>query len=111
YGQGWNVVGATTYLGTTGASLKGVTGLFYGDSKQLIAQIIETVVCIGWDVGIGGLCFFIIRKLVGHRRSPRSESARLDVPEMGVPGYPEYVTPKLPSDIAPAEIEAAKMSA
>src|SRR5262249_21962326 len=36
YGQGWNGVGATTYLGTTGAALKGVTGLFYGDSKQLL---------------------------------------------------------------------------
>ena len=41
YGSGWNGVGATEYLGTSGAALKGVTGLFYGDSKQLIAQLIE----------------------------------------------------------------------
>src|SRR5207253_555823 len=34
YGTGWNGVGATTYLGTSGAALKGVTGLFYGDGKQ-----------------------------------------------------------------------------
>src|SRR5882724_4035896 len=32
YGQGWNVVGATEYLGTKGADLMGVTGLFYGDA-------------------------------------------------------------------------------
>src|SRR3954468_14989089 len=31
-GQGWNGVGATDYLGVAG---RGVTGLFYGDSKQL----------------------------------------------------------------------------
>ena len=38
YGQGWNGVGATDYLGVAG---RGVTGLFYGDSKQLVAQLIE----------------------------------------------------------------------
>jgi len=37
YGQGWNGVGAATYLGTRGVALKGVTGLFYGDGKQLLA--------------------------------------------------------------------------
>src|SRR3954451_21139896 len=43
YGQGWNGVGATEYLGTTGAALKGVTGLFYGDSTQIVAQAFEAV--------------------------------------------------------------------
>src|SRR5882724_4775201 len=46
YGQGWSGVGATDYLGTSGAALKGVTGLFYGDSKQMVAQFIEVVVCV-----------------------------------------------------------------
>ena len=40
YGQGWNGVGATDYLGVAG---RGVTGLFYGDSKQLVAQLVEVV--------------------------------------------------------------------
>ena len=35
YGQGWSGVGATDYLGKAGF---GVAGLFYGDSKQLVAQ-------------------------------------------------------------------------
>src|SRR5437762_13940395 len=50
YGQGWNGVGATDYLGVAG---RGVTGLFYGDSKQLIAQVIETGVGIAWNVVVG----------------------------------------------------------
>ena len=38
YGSGWNGVGATTYLGKAG---QGVTGLFYGDSKQFVVQLID----------------------------------------------------------------------
>src|SRR6185436_12341678 len=69
YGQGWNGVGATEYLGTTGAALKGVTGLFYGDSKQLIAQLFEGGAAIAWNVVVGGLFFWIIGKTVGNRVS------------------------------------------
>jgi Amt family ammonium transporter len=108
YGQGWNVVGATSYLGTSGAALKGVTGLFYGDGKQLIAQVIEAAVAIGWNVIVGGIAFAVIGKLVGNRVSPEVELAGLDVPEMGVPGYPEFVPAMRPSEIPPDEIAAAK---
>jgi Amt family ammonium transporter len=69
----------------------GVTGLFYGDSKQLVAQVIEVVVCIGWNVVVGGILFAIIGKLVGNRVPAAVELAGLDVPEMGVQGYPEYL--------------------
>jgi Amt family ammonium transporter len=108
YGQGWNVAGVTSYLGTSGSALKGVTGLFYGDSKQLIAQVVETVVCIGWNVAIGGAAFYVIGKLVGNRVSPEVEIAGLDLPEMGVPGYPEYVRPIAPSDVPASEVAAAR---
>ncbi len=108
YGQGWNGVGATTYLATSGAALKGVTGLFYGDGKQLIAQTIETVVAIGWNVVVGGICFAIVGKLVGNRVAPEVELAGLDVPEMGVPGYPEFIGATRPSEIPPEEVAAAK---
>ncbi len=92
YGTGWNGVGATEYLGTTGAALKGVTGLFYGDSKQLIAQVIEVVVCIAWNVIVGGLVFWIIGKILGSNRvSAEVENEGLDVPETGVPAYPDFV--------------------
>ena len=106
YGQGWNGVGPTDYLGVAG---RGVTGLFYGDSKQLVAQIVEVVVGVGWNVIVGGLCFFIIGKVLGSNRvSAEVEIAGLDVPEMGLPGYPEYIKHVLPAEVPVAEIAAAK---
>jgi Amt family ammonium transporter len=109
YGTGWNGVGATTYLGTSGAALKGVTGLFYGDGKQLLAQLIEVGVCVGWNVVVGGLAFWAIGKVLGSNRVPAEvEIAGLDVPEMGVPGYPEFVPPVAPEMVPVAEVEDAK---
>jgi Amt family ammonium transporter len=108
YGQGWNGVGATEYIGTTGAALKGVTGLFYGDSKQLIAQFVEAGTGIVWNVLVGGIAFVIIGKLVGNRVAPEVEIAGLDVPEMGVPGYPEFIPATAPSDVPSTEIAAAR---
>jgi Amt family ammonium transporter len=109
YGTGWNGVGATTYLGTSGAALKGVTGLFYGDGKQLLAQFIEVGTAIGWNVVVGGVAFWVIGKVLGSNRVPAEvEIAGLDVPEMGVPGYPEFVPPIAPEQIPVAEVEEAK---
>jgi Amt family ammonium transporter len=109
YGQGWNGVGATEYLGTSGAALKGVTGLFYGDSKQLIAQVVEAVVCIGWNVVVGGIAFAVIGKVLGSNRvSAAVEIAGLDVPEMGLPGYPEFIKPVLPAEVPATEVAEAK---
>ncbi|HVT90936.1 MAG TPA: ammonium transporter [Tepidisphaeraceae bacterium] len=88
YGSGWNNVGWHDYMGTAG---KGVTGLFYGDASQLIAQAIEVAVCIGWNVIVGGIIFFIVGKVVGNRVSPEVEIAGLDMPEMGAMGYPEFI--------------------
>jgi ammonium transporter, Amt family len=92
YGMGWNSVGATEYLGTTGAALKGVTGLFYGDHRQIIAQFIEMIVAIAWNMGMGGLFFWLIGKALGSNRVPAEvEKEGLDVPETGVPAYPDFV--------------------
>jgi Amt family ammonium transporter len=83
-------VGATEYLGKAG---QGVTGLFYGDPSQLIAQVIEGGACIAWNVIVGGIIFFVVGKILGSNRvEPEVEIAGLDVPEMGIPGYPEFVT-------------------
>jgi Amt family ammonium transporter len=105
YGQGWNGVGATDYLGKTGF---GVAGLFYGDSKQLVAQVIEVVVCVVWNVAVGGVVFYVIGKLVGNRVPAEVEIAGLDTPEMGVPGYPEYVNTVLPGEVPQADVAEAK---
>jgi len=96
YGAGWNGVGATQYMGQAG---RGVTGLFYGDPSQLVAQCIEAGTCIAWNVLVGGSIFWVIGKLIGGNRvTAETETAGLDVPEMGVPGYPEFV---LHSDMEP----------
>src|SRR5213078_2143932 len=61
YGQGWNGVGATDYLGMAG---RGVAGLFYGDSKQLVAQLIEVAVAITWNVVVAAVLFKVLEKTV-----------------------------------------------
>ncbi len=106
YGQGWNGVGATDYLGVAG---RGVTGLFYGDSKQLVAQLIETGVGIAWNVVVGGVAFWVIGKVLGSNRVPAAvEIAGLDVPEMGLPGYPEFIVQRTPEEVPHTEVAAAK---
>jgi ammonium transporter, Amt family len=91
YGAGWNAVGATEYLGTTGAALKGVTGLFYGDHTQILAQLLEVVAGIGWNVVVGGVLFWLVGKVIGNRVTAEVEKEGLDVAETGVPAYPDFV--------------------
>jgi Amt family ammonium transporter len=88
---------------------RGVTGLFYGDSKQLVAQLVETGVGIAWNVCVGGAFFWAIGKVLGSNRvSAAVEIAGLDVPEMGLPGYPEFIKVTPPEEIPAAEVAAAK---
>jgi len=89
YGAGFNGVGADKYMGSVG---RGVTGLFYGDPSQLVAQCIEAGTCIAWNVIVGGCIFWLIGKAIGGNRvTAETEIGGLDVPEMGVPGYPDFV--------------------
>ncbi|MBS1790155.1 MAG: ammonium transporter [Acidobacteria bacterium] len=68
----------------------GVRGLFYGDAKQFLAQLIGPVV----NIIFVGIAFYIIYKLVdklvGHRVDPEVEIAGLDLPEMGALAYPDF---------------------
>jgi Amt family ammonium transporter len=86
-----------------------VTGLFFGkhSPKQLLAQLIAAVVCIGWNLIVGGLVFAMIGRLIGSNRvSPEVEIAGLDIPEMGAPGYPEFISHVSSENIAPSEINS-----
>ena len=106
YGAGWNAVGATDYMGVAG---RGVTGLFYGDAKQLMAQFVEVVVGAGWNIVVGGVIFYVLGKVLGSNRvSAEVEIAGLDIPEMGTAGYPEFIPVKLPEQIGPSEVAIAK---
>jgi ammonium transporter, Amt family len=75
YGDGWNGVKGT------------VTGLFYGDASQFVAQFVGVLTNILYVGIIGWLVFKLIDKTVGLRVSAKDELDGLDLPEMGVEGY------------------------
>jgi len=88
YGAGWNGVGATTYLGEAG---RGVTGLLYGDSSQFVVQLMGASICVLWAFGATFLVFKIVDGVRSMRVAHDVELEGLDVPEFGLPGYPEDV--------------------
>ncbi len=64
-----------------------------------------------WNVIVGGVIFFVIGKVLGSNRvSAEVEIAGLDVPEMGLPGYPEFITTRTPSEVPASEVAAASAS-
>ena len=76
YGDGWNGVPGT------------VRGLFYGDWKQFIAEVIGAVTCFVFVFVVMYLFFKICAKTsIGLRSDATDEIAGLDIPEMGVHGY------------------------
>jgi Amt family ammonium transporter len=84
YGAGWNL---------TTKKAGGVTGLFYGDPGQLAAQAIgAATICIVM-FGIAFAFFKIQNALTkgGIRPTAEVEEMGLDLPEMGVLAYPEFV--------------------
>jgi Amt family ammonium transporter len=108
YGAGWNNVGFHDFQGVPG---RGVIGLLYGGgASQLLAQCIEVGACVGWNAVVGGLAFWLVGKLVGNRVPPEVELAGLDIPEMGAPGYPEFITSVGPEEIPASDVAAAKAS-
>ena len=81
YGDGFNGVQGT------------VRGLLYGDPSQLVAQIIGPVANFVFIFGTSWLFFKFLDVTVGMRVSREVELEGLDVPEMGVHGYPEIQGP------------------
>ncbi|MDP4183241.1 MAG: ammonium transporter [Bacillota bacterium] len=79
YGDGFNGVAG------------GVKGLLYGDPGQLVAQLINVGVLIVWGFGLSYVFFKVLHKTIGIRVSAKDEIAGLDVPEMGVLAYPDFV--------------------
>jgi Amt family ammonium transporter len=86
YGAGWNGVGATSYLGQAG---QGVTGLIHGDTRQFWCQLMGATLYAVWAFGATFVVFWIVNKVKSMRVAPESEEEGLDVPEFGMPGYPE----------------------
>ena len=78
YGGSWN--------GVSGS----VTGLFYGDSGQLIAQLVGIATLVGVIFTLSFLWNWLVEVIVGHRVSAKVELAGLDLPEMGALCYPDF---------------------
>jgi len=79
YGDGWNGVPGT------------VKGLFYGAPSQFVAEAIGVVVCFIWVFVTFYIFFKIVDAILGNRVPAEVELAGLDIPEMGVLGYPDFV--------------------
>lgn len=84
YGDGFNGVKGT------------VTGLFYGDSGQFIAQCIGTVTNIVYVFVISYVFFKVLDKVVGLRVPKDHELEGLDQFEVAVSAYPDFNLRHLP---------------
>ncbi|HET9933397.1 MAG TPA: ammonium transporter, partial [Polyangiaceae bacterium] len=113
----WGILSLGLFAnGTYGDGLNGVpgkvTGLFFGDSKQFLAECIGIGVnCIYVGLMTAG-ALFVIGKLVGNRVSAQDEIEGLDIPEMGMLAYPEDPPAAMPApseklEPAPAGMVAA----
>jgi len=78
YGGSWNGVNGS------------VTGLFYGDAGQLVAQLIGVCALVGFVFTFSFVVNWIIDAVVGQRVAAKAELEGLDMPEMGALGYPEF---------------------
>jgi Amt family ammonium transporter len=64
-----------------------VTGLLYGGTSQIVAQLFEAVVIAGVVFGLSYALFSVLKSVGLMRSAAEDEVAGLDLPEMGVPGY------------------------
>ena len=94
YGMGWNGVVREKYdanLLTDGLISDGVRGAFYGDTSQLWAQLLSACTCAAFAF-VFGYIWFKFSNLITPLRVPADvEQQGLDIPEMGVPGYPDFM--------------------
>jgi Amt family ammonium transporter len=83
--------GRSNYAGAWNGVPGSVTGLFYGDAGQLVAQLIGVATLVGFMFTFSFVVNMIIEAAWGHRVAAKVELEGLDIPEMGALGYPEFV--------------------
>jgi len=88
YGAGWNGVVRDEMVKQYGSD--GVRGILYGDASQLAMQAIDCVVVCVFGFAMAYVWFKISDKITPIRVSKEIELQGLDMPEMGVLGYPEF---------------------
>jgi len=100
----WGVIAVGLFAdGTYGAGLNGVAGgvrgLFYGGGMgQLTAGLIAIIACITFTFITFHVFFKVVGYLIGNRVSAAVEIEGLDMGEIGVPAYPEFL-PATPSGV------------
>jgi len=99
YGGVWNGVGGS------------VTGLFFGDAGQLVAQLIGAITCFVYVGGVSYIFFRVVDKLIGMRTPAETELGGLDIPEMGAYAYPVDFPGTGPVNPVPASNGATATSA
>ena len=67
-----------------------MTGLFYGDPGQLVAQLFGVSALLGVVFAFSFVLNLAIDAVVGQRVSAKAELEGLDLPEMGALAYPEF---------------------
>lgn len=90
YGMGWNGVERAAYDKDPAVLEDGVRGLLYGDSSQLIAQLLDAAVVAAFGFVMAYVWFKISNLITPIRVSPEVETQGLDSPEMGALGYPDF---------------------
>ncbi len=92
----WGVVALGLFAdGSYGGGLNGVAGgvkgLFYGDSGQFVAQLVNCIVLVTFCSVMCIIFFRLLDKVVGLRSLEADEIAGLDLPEMGAMAYPDFL--------------------
>lgn len=91
----WGIISLGLFAdGTYGSGFGGVShtvsGLFYGNVGQFLAQLIVVGVLIVWGFGLSFAWFKLLDKVWGLRVPPEVELEGLDLEEMGAYGYPDF---------------------
>jgi len=105
YGAGWNGVARDAMVAEYGTD--GVRGLFYGDASQLWAQVLNAVVAVVFGFCMAYVWFKVSNLITPLRVSREVELQGLDIPEVGIKGYPDFVS----VDFAAQPIEQAAVPA
>ncbi len=82
--------GKSNYGGSWNGVAGSVTGAFYGDTGQLVAQLIGVGTLLGFVFVLSFVFHLITDMVLGNRVSAEVEVEGLDIPEMGALAYPEF---------------------
>jgi Amt family ammonium transporter len=82
--------GTSNYGGSWNGIDGSVTGLFYGDVAQFVAQLIGCCTLVGVIFTMAYVVNWGIEIFIGQRVTAEAELEGLDLPEMGALGYPEF---------------------